>query len=213
MKKKEKKIVYGSIGALLVLLILIYVIVPFFSEVFEIGDKTTSAEKRFLRMEKLIKQKDFLGRDLAKVKKIEAKILSRLYVGNDLNKVVPHLHAYLSELASKEGLELRRLTNVKNKFVFSKKTLERYPFLKKITKITVLLEARGRPDQMFKFIDDIQKSKKYLEFSYFAVNAWNMRPDKTINFRANLFTYFIKSAGQINRKSGKKVFKSKKVKK
>ena len=193
MKKKDKRIIYGAAGAFLILLLIIYVVVPFFSDVFEIGDKTTSAEKRFLRMERLIKQKDFLNRDLAKVRKIESKILSRLYMGNDPNKIVPHLHAYLTEVASKEGLELRRLTNVKSKFVFSKKTLEKYPFLKRIERITVLIEARGRPDQMFKFIDDIEKSEKYLEFSYFAVNAWNMRPDKTVNFRAHLFTYFVKN--------------------
>ncbi len=193
MTRREKNIIYG-VGALLVLILfVVYVLIPFFSDVFGIGERTRNAEKRFLRMEKLIKQQNFLVQDLSKVKAIESKIMNKLYRGNDPSKIMPLIHSFLTSVASKNDIEVRRLNNIKSNFVFSRKILKKYPFLKNVEMVGVLVEARGRPDQMYKFIDEIEKSDKYLEFSNFSVNAWNNRPDKTVNFRMNLFTYFIKN--------------------
>lgn len=194
LSKRDKRIL--RIGGVVsgVILVVMYVIIPFVEYLNDMDEKKNMLETQLMRMVQNISAEDVYQQGLLEMQDEADALLAVLPEGQDAESAGRELMRIINSLAEEREIEVSRITPSKNPERFDLEAVKKNPLLARFLKIKVTASLSCRPDHLASLLMALENYDKYLVVEKLEIRAWGVKADKIIKPNITLATLIYQPA-------------------
>ena len=164
LSKRDRKALTIGVAAALAILVLFYVVFPFWDATEVVADQLDQREQYLQRSVRAIRDRDFYEQRLSEIERVLDQYERQLLDARDPTAASGTLSTLVRELAQLTGVDVQRTNplppqNVEEKYV----------------KITVQVTIQSGMDELTNFLAALAAHDKFLQVEEFSINAFRSR--------------------------------------
>ncbi|MBN2431161.1 MAG: hypothetical protein JXQ27_06775 [Acidobacteria bacterium] len=198
LSKRDKRIL--RIGGVVsgMILVVMYLIIPFVGYLNDMDDRKNLLEAQLLRMVQNISAEELYQQGLLEMKDEADALLAALPEAQDAESAGRELMRIINSLAEEREIEVSRITPSKNPERFDLEEVKKNPLLARFLKIKVTASLSCRPDHLASLLLALENYDRYLVVEKLEIRAWGVKADKIIKPNITLATLIYQPAVEEN---------------